>query len=403
MENGARQNTPNSGGNSGANSINQNQAARNAILAIAQNMVQPLQGANINLPGSASNVVNVSPRLVGFVKRFWIEVDAVITNPDPNNDLTLTPWGPANLFSNVQFNDLSNNVRINCAGWFLHAVSTAKRGQNYGAAFLNDSPVAFGSNNPNVIYAPPVIAKNGGTGRVKFIYEVPLAYSDTDFRGAIWFGVTNATANLQLTINPNPTAPSYAQGGDPTLAVYQGSNAGVITSLTYQVYQNYLDQLPTVQPQGQAPQTVLPVNDISTVYLLNTTSQQNMIVNQDFPVPYANFRDFLSTTVIFDNGGQLNNGQDVGYWGIQAANYVFTLKTDPNLLALWSRNMLMDDWPAGTAYFSHRHKPISTIQYGNQSLILNASVVNPNAKLFIGYEQFALVNLIAQAGALAIA
>ena len=294
----------------------------------------------------------------------------------------------------VVFTDLSNNVRIQTAGWHLHAVASAKRQRPYMSANLTDSPVGFGSNWA-VISAPSTIARGGGTGTIKFIYEIPLAYSDTDFRGAVWLGVTNATATLTATINPQPFV---ATGSDPTLAIYQGSTNAVITSVTYNCYQNYLDQLP-VNNQGAV---ILPVGDISTVYLLNNVTQTGIVANQDFPTPYANFRDFLSTTVIYDNGGTLGVGADVNYWSIQAANYINYIKSDPFLIAGWSRNMIGDDWPVGTYYFSHRHKPISTMQYGNQELILNASTVNANAKLYVGYEQFALVNLIAQAGALAI-
>jgi hypothetical protein len=391
----ARQNTPNSGGSSKPNLQQQNALARALILQQAQNMIQSVQSGTVATPGSTNNIINISPRLVGLAKRFWLEISATITNNDPANDLTITPWGPANLLSQVVFTDLSNNVRIQTTGWHLFAVASAKRGRAYMSAVLNDSPVSFGSNFP-VISAPSVIAKNGGTGTVKMIYEIPLAYSDTDFRGAIWLGVTNATATLQATIN---AAPFVAAGGDPSLAMYAGTTSAVISSVTYNCYQNYLDQLPVVPQQG----VVLPINDLSTVYLLNNVTQTGIVANQDFPIPYANFRDFLSTSVIFDNGGTLNAGTDVNYWAIQAANYINYQKFDPYLGSGFTRNFVQDDFPVGSYYFSHRHKPISTMQYGNQELILNASAVNANAKLLIGYEQFALVNLIAQAGALAIA
>jgi hypothetical protein len=392
----ARQQTPNSGGTSSAQLQNQNAGARRAILAVAQNMAQVIASGTIANPGNTNNVINLEARPVGFLKRFWMEVTATIQNNDSTNDVSLTPWGPANLFSNVQFLDLSNNTRINCAGWFLHQVASSKRGRPYGCAFLNDSPIAMGNNYP-VIQAPNVIAKGGGTATVRMIFEVPCSYSDTDFRGGIWLGVTGNTAQLQFTINPNPGAQTYAQGGDPVLSVYQGSTNVAITSFTYKLYQNYLDQM----PRGQNGQIVLPINDISTVYLLNTVQPPITITNnQDVPIPYSNFRDFLSTSVIFDNGGQLNAGTDVNYWALQAANYVNMINVDPAIMALWSRNLMQDDMPVGSYYFSHRHKPISVLQFGNQYLVLNASTVNAGARLLVGYEMFALVNLVAQAGAL---
>jgi P3 major capsid protein len=392
----ARQNTPNSGGGGGVSLAQQNSNARAAILAQSVNMVQSIYSNTVANPGSSNNVLNISPRLVGFLKRFWVEISCTIQNTSAVNDLALTPFGPANILRQILFTDLSNNVRIQTTGWHLFFTSSLKRNRPYGAAFSNDCPVNMG-NVYNTNQAAAVIPKGGtNTATLSWLVEVPITFNDTDFRGGIWLGVTNATANLQLTINPNPTV---AAGGDPTNAVYIGDAGGTITSLTVNCYQNYLDQLPIVQGK-----VVLPFNDISTVYMLQNTVGLNTVVqNQDNPIPYANFRDFLSTIAVFDNGGVLNTGSDVSYWALQAANYVNMLKIDPLILSLWSRNMVQDDFPQGVYAFTHYHKPISTIQYGNQELILNPSTVNAGAQVLMGYEMFALVNLVAQAGALAIA
>ncbi len=389
-------NTPNSGGAAGNQLLQQRDMARNAILAVAQNMVQTIQSATIANPGNQNNNITVNLRPIGLLKRLWVECTATVQNNDATNDISLTPWGPAQLISNFTFNDLSNNVRINDAGWHLHQVATAKRSRPYGSAYLTDSPVQYGNNNA-VISAPTTIAKGGGTGTIKMLYEVPITYSDVDFRGGIWLSVTGNTATLNMTVNPNPSALNFAQGGDPWASMYQGSTNAAITSITYTVVQNYLDQL----PRDNTGNVVLPVLDISTVYLLNQVVPPLAIsAGQDVPVPYSNFRDFMSTTVIFDNGGALNTGSDVNYWALQTANFVDMINVDPNMLALWSRNMLMDDMPPGSYYFSHRHRPINVRQFGNQYLVLNAKTVNANAKLIVGYEMFAQANLVAQAGAL---
>lgn len=397
----ARQATANSGASAGAAAAQQNRQARGAILAVAENMVQPIYTATIATPGTQNNVITLQPRMVGLLKRFWVEITATIVNNDPTNDIVLTPWGPANLLSSVLFTDLSNNNRIQTAGWHLHTISSVKRGRVYGSAVQNDSPIQMGSTQP-LISAPISISHGGGSGVVKMLYEVPITYSDKDFRGLIYLGVTGSTPQLQITVNPTPVLSAYSQAGDPSLAVYQGSTPALaaISTMTVTVYQNYLDRLPSAPGQG----VTLPVNDLSTVYLLNTITlpKGGIVQGQDYPIPYAPFRDFLSTTAMFDNGGQLNPGTDVNYWAIQLANYINPVKVDPGLLAVWSRNLTGDDMPNGVAYFSHRHKPISTLQYGNQELILNASTVNANANLYMGYEMFALVSLIAQASALSI-
>lgn len=394
-----RANSPNAGGTSGQQLIAQNEAARRAIRARAQNIIQLVASQTVATPGSSNNIINWQPRLVGFLKRFYVEVIATVANSGGANALTLTPFGPAQIFSRMQWTDLSNNVRHNSPGWHFHMIASAKRQRPFASAYVTDSPVGFGSNF-NVIQAPASIAP-GTSGTIYMLYEVPITYDDTNFSGGMWMGVTQATAFLQTTINPAPGANS---GDDPSLAVYESATGAAdcsISSITINVYQNYLDQLPTDQ-QGRV---ILPINDISTVYMLQdtTTSAGAIVANQDYPIPYANARDFLSTFAVFDNGGQLNAGSDINTWAIQAANFINFQKYDPQLAAMMARNTVNDDFPPGVYYFNHRWKPISTAQFGNTELVLNAKTVNSGAKLFVGYEMFALVNLVAQAGALAVA
>jgi len=141
---------------------------------------------------------------------------------------------------------------------------------------------------------------------------------------------------------------------------------------------------------------------LSTIYGLNNTSLTGMVKNQDFPIPYANFRDFLSTSVIWDNGGTLTAGTDISYWALQSANFTNIFKIDPYLASLFVRKRIQCDVPVGCYYFDHRQKPISTIQYGNLELIQNISAtVNSGAQDILGFEYFALVNTISGAGSLA--
>ena len=389
-------NTPNAGGLSGQQLQQQNMMARTAILSRSVNMLQQIYSNTVALPGSANNVFLVQPRLVGFLKRFYVEVTATVKNNGGVNALNLTTLGAPNIVSNFTFIDLANNTRHNTSGWHMHAVATAKRLRPFGCAFTSDAVGGYG-NNFTPLSAPATIA-TGATQTVKMIYEVPVTYDDANLTGGIWMGVTNATSTLQITVNPTP---GINTASDPTLAVYSSATASAdaaIQSVTVTVYQNYLDQLPT-DTKGNI---VLPINDISTVYLLQNTVATGLVANQDNPFPYANARDFLSTFALFDNGGTLSAGTDIAYWAIQAANFINFQKADPFLFALLARNFFNTDPPTGMYYFNHRYKPISTIQFGNTQLVLNPTTVNTNAKLFVGYEMFALVNLIAQAGALSV-
>jgi hypothetical protein len=250
-----------------------------------------------------------------------------------------------------------------------------------------------------IIVAPATIAA-AANSTVRMVYEVPLAYSDDDLRGAVYANVVNATMNLQLKINPTPVVVNTV---DSTFAVYTSDtalNAGtLLTNVTVTVYQVYLDQLP-IGNKG----VVLPVLDLSTVYELKNTNFTALTVGQDFPIPYANFRDFLSTTAIFNNNGILarNAGTDINYWSLQSANFTNLWKIDPLLAAQFARQLIQTDLPKGAYYFSHRRKPISTTQYGNMNLILNPSVVGAaTGYVQIGWEDFALVNTLTSAGSLA--
>ena len=386
--------------NSGSSQPNLNQmnaAARSAILAQASNMIQNIYSTQITgTVNSSTNTINFQPRMVGLLKRFFIEVQGTITNTGSTaNYISRTPFAGSNLLSNIVLTDLSNNVRINTTGWHLHTLATAKRGYPFGASLISgtgtDSQFGYGSNFA-VFNAPTQIPKTtGNTAIVKWVFEVPVAYSDTDLRGSIYLGTTGQTMNVQLTINPNAVVSS----GDATGAVYSG-DTGTLSNVTINVYQHYLDQL----PWGKTG-PVLPIIDMSVLYMLNNTVNYGVVVNQDFPVPYANFRDFLSTIALFNNAnGTYAAGTDVSYWALTAANFTNFFKVDPYMVALWSRNRMRVDQPAGMYYFDHRHRPISTNQYGNMELVLNASTVNSGATVTTAYEMFALVNLIGQAGSL---
>lgn len=377
-----------------ANVEQSNMMARNFVLSQAIDMWQSIYTNTIS--GDARNaVINVPIRNVGLIKRLVIEISGTIAQSAAET-LSRTTFGIANALSNVTFTDLSNQTRINTAGWHLHMLATARRQMAYGAAFTNDSPMAMG-NNFNTISAPASV-----TTAVPFrmFYEVPISYGDMDLRGAIYANVVNATMNLQMTINPNFVV---ASGANPLLGVYQSSaaNTGILSGVTINVYQNYLDQLPVAK---NGP--ILPLMDLATAYLINNTVATGISQGQDFAIPYANFRNFMSTFAVFDNFGSSNAvGSEINYWSIQSANYTNIIKIDPFMSSLLTRNIVSDDFPAAagrtTYYFDHRRKPISTIQYGNMQLVANpAQVQSASSQMLVGYEALALINMITQAGSL---
>jgi hypothetical protein len=371
-----------------------NMMARGAVLQQGVDMTQSIYSTTISGDPRGA-VINVPIRNVGLIKKLVIEISGNIAQSAAET-LTRTPFGIANLLSSVNFTDLSNQTRVNTSGWHLHFLASARRQMAYGAAFTNDAPMAMG-NNFNVISAPASVTT---VQPFRMFYEVPLAYGDMDLRGAIYANVVNATMNLQFTVNPNFVV---GTGANPLLAGYISSTAatGVVSNLSINVYQNYLDQLPVAK---NGP--ILPLLDLAHAYLINNTVATGLSSGQDFAIPYANFRNFMSTFAIYDNFGTASAiGADVNYFSIQSANYTNIQKTDPFMTALMTRNIINDDFPSAagrsTYYFDHRRKPINTIQYGNMQLIMNPNQVQTaSSQVLVGYEAIALINMITQAGSL---
>ena len=332
-------------------------------------------------------VLNFQAKNVGLIKRFIVEVSFSLAQSAAET-LTRTALGPANIFSNFTLTDLNNIKRINTTGWHTTLVATARRKQAIGAAFTNDSPVLMGSNFPVAVAPSPITTIQA----IRFFFEIPVSYSDTDLRGAIYAATTGANVNLQMTVNPALVA---ATGANPTLAAYLSSAAqtGTITLFTVTVYQNYLDQIP-MDPRSNQP--ILPLIDMSYAFMLLNTVLTGLAVNQENSITYLNWRSFMSTTIIYDNFGSASTpGTDVGYIAIQVANSTNIIKWDPFMASFITRTIIGDDFPAQAArsvyYVDHRTRPINTDQFGNQLFVINPSQVQAaTSQVLIGFEMLAI-------------
>lgn len=386
-----------------------NNLASALIRQRAIKMVQNIFSQTIN-PAN-QNVINVQPQPVGLVLGWIVEIVATLADPGAGNSYALTPWGPANILSQISYNDLSNVNRILTNGWHLHAINTAKGGAPYLAARQNlNYPVAFGdvfggnlaaNQTQNIIQAASIYDHTHFAQGLQMVYWVPTSYSLDDLRGSYYGNVVNANCQLQFTINP---AAFVANTGDPNNAVYQAIGASVGgafgTTFTMNVYQVYYDQLPVDQKSGQV---ILPYLSMSVIYDIKNSTYPAVTANQDFPIAYANFRDFLSTIVIFDNheaGVMPVQGSDIAYWALRQANALNIFKYTPKYTGIFERSLVNDDYPQGAYFFDSRFKPISTVAFGNMQLILNASAVNTNAQCLVGFEAFSYQNTIAAASSL---
>lgn len=382
-----------------------NMAARSVITSSAVKRTQQIFSETVDL--SQKNEVRVSPRNAGLILGFIVNVrttyDVAATT---GTALTLTPFGPSNLLSKIAFDDLNNNTRIDTTGWHMHLLNSARNARPYLSNFeLDNYPIAYGDHWKELIEGTATIAQDA-SGTANCTWFVPLAYSDKDLRGGVYANVVNATASLRLTLNANAVQARTAQGWQEAVYVTADDTtppADVTeNNVTVEVYQVYYDQLP--KNNGSV---ILPMLDLSTIYEVKNTAVQGLVQNQDFPIAYSNFRDFLSTFAVYRNRVNDTSGDegfiqeaDISRWKLETANYTNVFDVDPRYANMWARQTFQTDTPLGVFYFPTREKPIATNQYGNMNLVLDPANVQTGAAVLVGYEAFALTNVIGQAGSL---
>lgn len=355
----------------------QNLLQRQAVLANAVEMTQNIYSAAIQ--PTVQTVINIPPRNVGLIKGFIVEVSGTITNTAAT-PLTRTNFGSANIVQQFTFTDLNNQVRINVPGYYLATLNSARQGWAFGGVYQNNLAMGYG-NNFNVNAGAATVAISTDV-YVKHVYYVPLSYSGDDLRGSIYAGIINATMNLQITLNNTPCIGATTE----LQAIFKGNAASTWktgTAIQIDVYQVYLDQLPIINGNP-----VVPVVDLNTVYELKQTTLNGISAGQDKPIPYANFRDFLSTFIVYDNNGTFNAGTDINYFSLTSANFTNLFKYSPNIAALKDRQVFMADLPLGTYYFDHRSRPINTIAFGNMELNVNTNSAPAGARIIAAYEAF---------------
>lgn len=383
-----------------------NQVYRDTIVNGALKKTQQIFNTVVN-PANQT-VVNISPQNVGLILGFLVNVRQNIAVAMGGTPLTLTPNGGSNVLSQIMFQDLQNNVRIQAGGWAIGELNTVRGGMPYlSVDTFNSStnyPVAYGQTYLNLMKSAATIAASANSD-VNFTYWVPLAYADNDLRGAVYANVVNATLNLQLTINPATVAiRSLSNWQGAVYCTADGSTApsGVTQgNVTITVYQVYYDQLP-MSPKGGV---LLPWLDLQTIYDLKTTAlPSGLVVTNDYPIAYPNFRDILATYVQYVNksatAAAFGATTDVSYFSLTAANYTNVLKVEPYVAASYGRLTTGFDFPTNSFYFPTRLKPISTVQLGNMNLNLNPADVQSGAFVSVFFESFSLTNVIGQAASL---
>jgi hypothetical protein len=386
-----------------------------AIAAIRNNAVQKriqLNPYTAATPASSPNI-NIQLQNVGLLRGVLIRFSATATNNDPSVAAAPSDFAAANMFSQIVYNDLANVTRIQTTGAHVFMLDSLRRQGIMGAAYVNDMPGQFGSVWSG-LSTTPTIPPAGGTGTVSGFLFIPVAYSDTDLRGAVFSNITNANQSINLTINTtNVSAPT---GSDNVNAIYQGPAAAnvVLSNLTVTAYQDIYDQLPDYRylPAGIAPGDwqaatgdrsglMLPSWSMRWMYELKYSPFTGITAGVENVFPYTNQRQFLSTIAQYNNPARAT-GTDIAYWRLVAANSYEWFKMSPAAVAFETRRLIGDDFPAGFYVFDSRLKPINTIVSGNLQLVAFPTVATPStAKMTMYYEDFALVATVTGATSLA--
>lgn len=383
-------------GSSGRMSIDQyNSVARQQLIANSILKKQIIYSFTGN-PATINNQINIGGnfvRMAGLLTRFIVEVTATFAELG-SSTTAATQFGAANLLSNVQFTDLQNNQRHNAPGIQFALASAMKRHYPFLTSFTSAQKAFKGPTSPtDITFA--TAPTTGATGSARCVYEIPISISNKDLRGGIFLGVYGAQLTLQLQINPAPAPAS----GDSTFAVFYGGAASSISSVTVNVYQEYYDQIPM-----QNGAYVLPPLDISTVYQLTYTNFTNLSVGQDYYIPFANYRKYLSQSIIYNNsgtdGGLQQDGTDIAYWAQVAANFTNIFKVYPLEQRRLNREQFMCDMPDGLYIFRSYEKPVDTQNYGNMQLDINPLTAGASAYAYVMSEFIAYQNQIAQAPSL---
>lgn len=383
-----------------------NMQARQVVVNSAVKRTQQIYSQVVNT--ASQTVLNIAPQNVGLILGFIVNVQQTVDVAMGGSALTLTPFGAANLVQQFAFYDLSNNTRIQTPGWHINNINSVRGGMPYlGVDALSTSPTAYpvgyGSYYNDLIQGTATIAASA-SGTLRMTYFVPLSYSDTDLRGAVYANVVNATMNLQIQLNQDLVAARTLSAW--ANAAYCTANSGTAVSgvtentVTVTIWQVYYDNLPQSQ-NG----VVLPWLDLQTVYDIKQTALQGVVASQDFPIAFANFRDFLSTCVYYvnksDTAGCFGATSDINYLALRAANYTEIFRVTPMIAATWARQTIGQDFPRSGFYIPTRNKPISTVQWGNINLVLNAADVQTGAFVLVAWEAFALTNYVGQGQSLA--
>jgi hypothetical protein len=413
--------------NSGVSPQVANDFASRLVRARAKKMVQRTYRQVVPYTFGTAQTINIPLRPVGLLTSLKVVIEGTITTSaagtGARTDTVLSGvitngLGAPCMLSNISLVDLSSNTRVNAPGWYLHALASVRRNAPYLAAYASSDAAGYsppivvagavGTPTPSYLVntMPAAIGVGAGITNdfVRHIYDVPVAYGPDDLRGAIYAAVTSATLNLQVTINPNIVSIGAV---DSVESVYNAT-AGAITDFTtagftVSVYQEYFDMLPVDPNSGLV---ILPPLDLAKAYMINYSVYTGLAAGAQFPVSFANWREFQSALFVYKNTGILGALAAAGGAGgniteifLQSANLTNIFQADPALCQAYTRERIGCDMPYGMYYLDFRRQPIITQEFGNMQLTVTPFAAGATPQLMVGWEAIADQNTVMLSGA----
>ena len=326
--------------------MQQNFAMRAALLQSAPRMRKNLGNFSGGTVGSTTRIKLFN---VGITTK--IILDVIATFDIATAVATPSPKAPFNLINRIKLTDFDGTDRVNCSGYQLWEVQSARNRAPYG--FNNGSQTS-------VLTSPLVPTAIGNGATMRFQIEIPLAYSETDLRGAL----LTQTAVGEAWVNIDWNAVLVSSGNAD--AVYNGGGTTAITNGAFQVnvFQEYL------LPQNVGGNVPIPALDLMTVYELAGAlkSSDNIAVGQEKLFNYPNVRSVVGAYFNYVNNGVMNSAvTDIQKFRLIAnGNNVLREYLPTDKLFEQRRWMIEDaDLRVGSYFEMHRERPIETALYGN--------------------------------------
>lgn len=354
----------------------QNPAQINAQLRAALLATAPRMRKNVGVfTAEAGQTSRIKLFNVGLLTMLQIFVSAAVTIAVA--PATASPKGPWNLISKIRLTDYDGTDRVNCSGFQLFQLNSARYREPFG----------FNNSGMSAVFTNPEQPLGTGNQTIRFFINVPIAYDpEQDLRGCIL--AQTAVGEMYLNIDwnanyvTNANDDSVYNGGAATTVVKNGNN-----NITVQVWQHYL--LPqAIGTKGQIP---LPPLDLMTVYEIagNVIATDNIVANQERLFNYPNVRTVIGAYTSYMKAGVTLAvlGDTLQHRLIANGNNV--LRDDSERSMLFNQRLYTHgDITNGVFYRMHRDKPIETALFGNVQFGVTPVNAGANSYFETMFESF---------------